>query len=193
MENSKEDKNESLKEKLDNLKYRFAEEKFLTNKGLSNEVGIYYACYPPKEEMLVRSYIEKLATDKNEKFNIINYDLYEVFLEILKDKRVLDKVEQLEEKKGKDNLLKQLQKIATPIAFVEKMNYEPHNLGDIIVITGVGKVFPYMRSHNLLESIQVYFSDIPVVVFYPGKYDGVSPSLFGQFSDGHYYRAFNLL
>lgn len=184
---------DNIKEKLDMIKNRFSEDDFLANRGLSNEVGIYFFCYPPYEEMLIRSFTEKLVDDKNEKFNVINYDLYEVFLEILKDKRIIDKVEQLEEKKGKDNLLKQLQKIATPIAFIEKMNYEPHKLGDIILLTGVGKVFPYMRSHNLLENIQVYFSDIPVVVFYPGAYDGVSPKLFNKFSDGHYYRAFNLL
>lgn len=182
-----------IKEQLDLIKEKFLNDDFLENKGLSNEVGFHFFCYPPKEEMLIRNYIEKLKVDTNEKYTIKNYDLYDVFLEVLEEKRVLDKVAGLEQKKGKENLLFQLQKIATPEAFIEKMDYKSLAKGDVVVITGVGKVFPYMRSHNLLENMQKHFSETPVVVFYPGVYDGTSPKLFDKFNDGHYYRAFNLL
>ena len=94
---------------------------------------------------------------------------------------------------GEILLLQQLQKIATPEAFVEHMKYEPHEFGDVLLITGVGAVFPYMRSHKILDNIQHIFSDIPVVMLYPGEYNGNELTLFGQFLDGNYYRAFNLL
>ena len=182
-----------IKEQLDLIKKRISEPDFLANKGLSNEVGFHFFCYAPEYEMIVRDYITKLKEDKSPVYNIIEHDLYNVFINILEEKRVLKNVPSLEEKKGKEHLLAQIQKIATPQAFIEKMKYEPHELGDILVLSGVGKVFPYMRSHNLLESMQAYFSDIPVIVFYPGEYDGTSPKLFNKFSDGHYYRAFDLL
>lgn len=89
--------------------------------------------------------------------------------------------------------MKQLQKIASPEAFVELMQYESHQHGDILLITGVGKVYPFMRSHNILDNIQHLFSDIPVVMLYPGKFNGQELSLFGELQDGNYYRAFNLL
>ena len=75
----------------------------------------------------------------------------------------------------------------------EKMNYEPHQKGDILLISGIGKVYPFMRSHKILDNIQHIFSDIPVLMLYPGKFDGQDLDLFDRFLDGHYYRAFNLL
>ena len=89
--------------------------------------------------------------------------------------------------------MEQLQKVATPEAFVEKMKYEPHEYGDVLLITGVGKVYPFMRSHNILDNIQYLFSDIPVLMLYPGTFNGQDLGLFGKFLDGHYYRAFNLI
>ena len=99
----------------------------------------------------------------------------------------------MEKKKGSEYLLSQLNQIAMPEAFVEKMKYEPHRYGDILLITGVGKVYPFTRLHNVLNNLQHIFSDIPVVVLYPGKFNGQELSLFGEFEDGNYYRAFNLL
>ena len=89
--------------------------------------------------------------------------------------------------------LKQLQKIATPEALLEYMKYEPHEKGDVLVLTGIGKIYPFMRSHKMLDSMQHLFEDIPIVMFYPGSFNGQDLGLFGRFLDGHYYRAFNLL
>ena len=58
---------------------------------------------------------------------------------------------------------------------------------------GVGKVYPFMRSHKILDNIQHIFADIPVLMLYPGTFNGQDLGLFGKFLDGHYYRAFNLL
>ena len=99
----------------------------------------------------------------------------------------------MEKKRGSQKLLEQLQKIASPEMFVEQMKYEPHEHGDVLLISGVGKVFPFMRAHNILDNIQHIFSDIPIVMLYPGKFDGQQLSLFDEFHDGNYYRAFNML
>ena len=99
----------------------------------------------------------------------------------------------MEDRKGKEYLSEQLQKVATPEAFVEKMKYETHKKGDVLLITGIGKVYPFMRSHKILDNIQHIFPDIPVLMLYPGTFDGQDLGLFGKFLDGHYYRAFNLL
>ena len=119
--------------------------------------------------------------------------MYKILLKILDEKRVLGKVPGMEENKGKDYLLVQLQKNATEKAFLAKMKYEPHQHGDVLFLTGVGKVYPFMRAHKMLESMQQAFSDIPIVMFYPGEYNGQSLILFDKFHDGNYYRAFNLL
>ena len=178
---------------LSKVSARLSEEAFLSNKGLSNEVGIHVFCYDPKDELIVREYFKTLEAKKDVPYKLIECDLYKIFLDICEDKHILKSIPNMEEKKGKDYLLEQLHKIATPQAFVEKMKYEPHEYGDVLLITGVGKVYPFMRSHNILDNIQHIFSDIPVLMLYPGTFDGQDLVLFGEFLDGHYYRAFNLL
>lgn len=183
----------SIIDQLNEIKNRFSDDVFLSNKGLSNEVGIHVFCYEPKHEMIVRSYFADLLKADNQQFRLVECDLYKIFLQICEDKRILKSIPAMEQKKGSEGLLKQLQKAISPEAFVEKMKYEPHNYGDILLITGVGKVYPFMRSHNILDNIQHLFSDIPVVMLYPGTFNGQELSLFDEFNDGNYYRAFNML
>ena len=178
---------------LNEIESKFSDESFLENKGLSNEVGIYIHFYPPKDEMIVRNYFDNLKCQSDAPYNIIECDLYKIFLNICEDKHILKSIPSMEEKKGGKYLLSQLQKIATPEAFVARMDYSPHKKGDILLITGVGKVYPFMRAHNILDNIQHIFSDIPVVMLYPGTYNGQDLRLFDKFFDGNYYRAFNLL
>ena len=182
-----------IKEELDRIKRRISDKNFLANKGLSNEVGIHVFKYEPQYELIVRDYIERLVNTPSDDYRVIERDMYKIMLEILEEKRVLSTVPSLEEKKGKDYLLAQLQKIATQEAFLNKMKYEPHERGDVLFLTGIGKVYPFMRSHKMLDSMQQVFSDIPIVMFYPGEFNGQSLVLFDKFHDGNYYRAFNLL
>jgi hypothetical protein len=182
-----------IKQELDRIKGRISDANFLANKGLANEVGIHVFNYLPQHELIVRAYIEQLVHTPSDEYKVIERDMYNIFLEILEEKRVLAAVPKLEEKKGKDFLLAQLQNVATPEAFLAKMKYEPHEKGDVLFLTGVGKVYPFMRSHKMLDSMQQEFSDIPIVMFYPGEFNGQSLSLFEKFHDGNYYRAFNLL
>lgn len=183
----------TTKQKLDKIIPRLSERDFLENKGLANEVGVHVFCYDPSEEMMVAHFIEKMKSAKGLPFRLIEKDLYRIFLQICQEKRVLAAIPSMEEKKGKEYILKQLQNMATPEAFMEKINDQPHEKGDILLLTGIGKVYPFMRSHKILDNIQHLFSDIPILMLYPGTFDGKSLGLFGKFLDGHYYRAFNLL
>ena len=183
-----------IKQELDRIKGRISDPGFLSNKGLSNEVGIHVFCYDPKDEIVVRDYIRRLKAEANTPYRIIECDLYEIFLSLLEDNRVLRSVQGLEDKRGKDYLLSQLQKIATPEALLARMDYSPHVKGqDVLFMTGIGKIHPFMRSHKMLDSMQHLFEDIPIVMFYPGSFNGQTLILFNEFLDGHYYRAFNLL
>jgi len=112
-----------IKHELDRIKWRISDVNFLSNKGLSNEVGIHVFKYEPQYELIVRDYIERLVNTPSENFRVIERDMYKILLEILEEKRVLATVPTLEEKKGKDYLLAQLQKISTQETFLAKMKY----------------------------------------------------------------------
>lgn len=183
-----------IKTELDKIKERISDPSFLSNKGLSNEVGIHVFQYDPKDEIIVRECISRLKSEANTPYRIIECDLYEIFLSLLEEKRVLQAAGDLEAKRGKEYLLSQLQKIATPEALLAKMDYSPHVKGqDVLFMTGIGKIHPFMRAHMMLDSMQHLFADIPIVLFYPGEFNGQTLCLFNEFFDGNYYRAFNLL
>lgn len=178
-----------LKERLDSFKKMMQERDFLEGKGLSNEVNIRIFCYEPKEEMVVRHFLKQLNKESLD-CNLIHFDLYNVFLDILEDKRILSRVPALEERKGKQYIRKQFEKSYDSKTFALKMQYDEHQLGDVILLSGVGKVFPFMRIHSLLEAMQPLFNDVPIVVLYPGDFDGHYVKLFNKLKPNEYYRAF---
>jgi len=180
----------NIKKELDKIKECISDASFLANKGLSNEVRIYVYKYAPQYELMVRDFIKRVVGTPYGNHMVIELDMYKIFLDILEEKSVLYKVSLMEENKGKDYLLANLQKIATPREFFDKMKYEP---GDVLFLTGVGKVYPFMRSHKILDVMQPVLTNTPIVLFYPGEFDGQSLTLFEKFRDANYYRLFNLL
>ena len=94
----------NINEKLDKLRTLIQDQDFLTGKGLSNEVNIRMFCYDPKEEMTVRHFINQLEKDKTLECNLICHNLYHIFLEICEEKNILEKIPDMESKKGSDYL-----------------------------------------------------------------------------------------
>ena len=182
-----------VNERLDLLRELIQSREFLEGKGLSNEVNIRIFCYDPKDEMAVRHFTEKLMTDHSLSCYLIEYNLYKVFLSICDDKRITERIPSQEEKKGKQFILEQMMRMANNTAFIGKMQYEPHEPGDVILITGVGEAFPFIRVHSLLDAMQPHFSDIPILVMYPGTFDGRYVKLFDKLKPNPYYRAFNIV
>lgn len=188
---------QDLEGDFDRIRARLADADFLANKGLGNEVGFFVFPYDAAREGEVRARTAALVAESDAgrlPCRVIHRDLWDVFLQIAEARRILDRIPDLEARRGTPALLERLQKIATPEAFVQAMDYAPHESGrDVLLITGVGKVYPLVRAHAVLENAQHVFEDVPVVLFYPGRYDGAQLHLFGSISDGNYYRAFNLL
>lgn len=180
-----------IKERLDNLRIHIQKSDFLEGKGLSNEVNIRIFCYDADDEMIVRQFIDQLTTDQSLTCHIKECNLYETFLALCDDIEITDTIPEMEETDGKEFLLEQLHAAIGETEFIEKIQYDPHQLGDILMLTGVGDVFPFMRVHSLLEALQPYFSDIPILVMYPGTFDGNYVRLFDKLIPNPYYRAFN--
>lgn len=183
----------NINERLDKVRTLIQEPDFLHSKGLSNEVNIRFFCYDIKDEMAVRNFVNQIKVNQSLKCNLIECNLFHTFLSICDDKRITKSIALMEERKGKKFLLEQMHSIVTEVTFVEKIKYEPHMPGDVLILTGVGEVFPFMRIHVLLSALQPHFSDIPILVFYPGVFDGYHVKLFNKLQPNDYYRAFNVI
>ena len=182
-----------IKERLDNLRIHIQEPEFLVGKGLSNEVNIRIFCYDAEDEMIVRQFINQITSDQSMLCHLIECNLYETFLALCDDIDITEAISEMEAAGGKEFLLDQLHSAIGEGEFIEKIQYEPHNTGDVLMLTGVGDVFPFMRVHTLLNGLQKIFQDIPVVTMYPGKYDGHYVTLFNELKPNDYYRAFNII
>lgn len=183
----------NIKERLDKMKDLMQEEDFLEGKGLSAEVNIRMFCYKAEDEMTVKHFINQLKTDISLKCRLIECDLYRIFLEACEDIDILDAIPEMEKEDGQVFLLEQLHSTIGEQEFVQKMQYYPHEKGDILFITGVGEAFPFMRVHSLLEALQPFFSDVPILVMYPGEFTGHTLKLFNKLKPNNYYRAFNVI
>lgn len=187
----------SIEQDFDRIRARFSDPDFLQNKGLGNEVGFFVYPYNAASELDVRARMAGLAQESEAGrlgCRVIYRDLWDVFLSICEERRILARIPDLEQRRGTKALLERLQKIATPEAFARGLDYGRREPGrDVLVIGGVGKVYPIVRAHAVLENAQHLFEDIPVVLLYPGTYDGRELHLFGSLADGNYYRAFSLL
>lgn len=197
------------------LRQRLQDPEFLAGHGLGNEVPFFILPYAAALEDEVREQVKALVRDFAPTAQdgapvpqdyptaggtrVIHFDLWDVFLQICQERRILEKIPALEERRGTDGLLRRMEKIATPEAFLKVMSERYEELGgqmpgrDVVLISGVGKVYPLVRAHNILENAQPVFTEVPMVMLYPGVYDGQQLHLFGKISDGNYYRAFSLL
>lgn len=190
----------NIDEKISKIEPKIKEPSFLENKGLSNEVGYYIFDYNPKYELKVRDEVlrlkNKYSSDSNYSFSIIEFDLYEIIIDILKEKGYLEKVFKFEEKKGIKfttkaiiNLLKLNSDKNLIVNYI--INRTPDNC--VVFLTGVGKAYPILRSHNVLNNLHQKLDEVPVVMFFPGKYSGTDLVLFNTVEGSNYYRAFPLI
>jgi hypothetical protein len=180
---------------LDKIIPKIKEDKFVEGRGLGNEISFYVFDYEPEQELIVRDYIQHIKKEfghENSNRKIIEFDLYKMMIEIAKEKGIFERVFQMEEKQGKDALFRAMTNFTKPDIFLQKINEQVHD-HNVVLLTGVGKVYPFVRSHNILNNLQEVLDKTPVILFFPGQYDGSSLRLFGKFKDDNYYRAFRLV
>lgn len=189
----------TLEERLDKAEAIMKKPSFRQNKGLGNEVGYYIFDYPAEQELIVRErieYIRKKNEQSADDYRIVVFDLYEIIIEILKSKGYLEKCFEFEKTKGFDRITKSvgnMLRITAKDSLIVRYIQERTPEKAIVFLTGVGKCYPILRSHTVLNNLHQVIDYVPVVMFYPGKYSGQDLLLFSEIKDDNYYRAFKLV
>ena len=189
----------TLEERLDKAEAMIKKPSFRKIKGLGNEVGYYIFDYPPEQELLVRErveYIRKKNEQSDDEYRIVVFDLYEIIIEILKEKGYLEKCYEFEKKRGFDRITKavgNMLRITAKDSLIVNYIRERTPEKAIVFLVGIGKCYPILRSHTVLNNLHQVIDNVPVVMFYPGKYDVQELILFGEIKDDNYYRAFELV
>ncbi|EDL53530.1 TPA: DUF1788 domain-containing protein [Vibrio parahaemolyticus] len=190
---------QQLQQRLEQVQDRLESDEFLTNKELGGEIGFYIFDYPAEHEIIVREHIDfltkKLASRSEitgKRFASIN--LYEMVVELLKSRKLLDRAYKMQFEKGDDALFKALKGPLEQNRFAEFILKQANVLEcDFIILHGLGSVWPIIRGHGLLNALHAKVGNVPTVMFYPGEYDGATLKPFGRIESNNYYRAFKLV
>lgn len=186
---------DNFEERLNRILPKLTSPDLLRNQGLGNEIGFWIFDYEPERELEVRSFLSGVIEPRLQKAGIrfSHANLFDMAVEYLREREVLDAVFDVQKNQGDAAVLAELRPMfaETDFARVVAEHVRPSE-NDLALISGVGAAWPMVRAHTLLSSLHALMGDTPLVMFYPGKYDGLSLRLFGALSEDNYYRAFQL-
>ena len=189
------------RELIEHLETVIASRRFIEKQGLNNEVPFFICPYRPEDDaemnILRRQLVKRL---EQKSVRILEINIYDLALELLEGRKLLGRILQAEASMPKAKIKETLQGVLDPErhlvpAISEKAKGAEF---DVLLLSGVGEVFPYIRSHNVLNNLQSAVKEQPTVMFFPGSYQhqlatGASLDLFGKLQDDKYYRAYNIL
>lgn len=189
--------NTPLTERLNRILPKLTSDELLSGTGLGNEIGFYIFDYPAEEELQIRAHLEFLM-DRLPKakpgLRVQHINLFDLVINYLKSRNYLDRTIEMQRTQGDEAVFKALSaplhesRLAEVFAKVAQPNEH-----DLVLLSGVGSVWPLLRSHALLNNLHPVMGSTPLVLFYPGKYDQLTLQLFGIIPGTNYYRAFKLV
>ena len=186
-----------LTERLNRILQKLKSDELLSGSGLGNEIGFYVFDYPAEEELRIREHIQFLLDHlPKEKpgLRVKHVNLFDLVIDHLKSRNLLDRAIQMQRTEGDEAVFKALSaplhesRLAQVFADVAQPGQH-----DLVLVSGVGSVWPLLRSHALLNNLHPLMGNTPLVMFYPGKYDQLTLQLFGILASKNYYRAFKLV
>lgn len=201
--------------RFDHLLSVISGQRFLEMRGLNNDLPFYICEFKASEaveiERVRRQLVTRLANMsipclQGRGIQALEINLYDLSIELLKareggsdDSSLWDDLLAIEQEVEKDQLQETLQNVLGIEEYLipaigERLAAAEY---DVLFLSGIGEVFPYIRSHNVLNNLQSTAKEKPTVMFFPGEYrysleQGASLELFGLLHDDKYYRAFNI-
>ena len=190
----------NIQESFDHLLAVISGQRFLQKEGLGNEVPFFICPFDVRVSVDVIKLQKQLVKRLEQSgIRVLEINLYDLAIEMLKDRGIWEQIIEIELSSSKDQLKELLQGVLDPEAnlvpaIASKLD---NNEFEVLLLTGVGEVFPYIRSHHVLNNLQSTAKEKPTVMFFPGAYtysleSGASLDLFERLHDDKYYRAFNI-
>lgn len=187
-----------FEERLNQILPRLVSPDVLSNQGAGGEIGFWIFDYPPEEEMAMRAWLADVIEPGLRKqvpaVRFQTVDLFQLVVDLLDERKLFDKVCEMQANKGDAAVLASLRSVLKEDRLAARMT-EKLDVAqlDLLIVKGVGAVYPLLRTHTLLSALHPHMRNTPLLMLYPGTYNGQSLSLFNTLSDDNYYRAFRLV
>lgn len=186
---------ENLNKKFDHLFKVISKQGFLNKESLGGEIPFFISAYNANQEIQVRESIGLLKNKlSNHGIEVLEINLFELSCELLESNGGLERMYLVERAKGSQKFLRALQSALNihEVLLPKIREIIESSNSQVYFLTGIGLVFPFIRSHNILNNLQSVAKESPTVAFFPGDYNGHTLNLFGLLKDDNYYRAFNI-
>lgn len=186
---------EDIVKKFEHLYQVISNQEFLRMESLGGEIPFFISAFDPKQQIevdrAIRSLKNKLETNG---IPVLELNLYDIALELLNEELGEGEIFELEKTMDKKEFKEALQSILdiNEVLIPKIKGMIDAASAKVYFLTGIGLVFPFIRSHNVLNNLQNVAKKAPTVAFFAGDYNGYSLELFGLMKDDNYYRAFNI-
>lgn len=188
-----------LTARLDEMETAIRKPSFRQSSGRANEVNYWVFDYPPERELEVReriAYLKNKNQRETDSFELVVFDLYDIVIDFLEQRGFLNKCYAFERKAGINRIVKAVSnsmKVNDDDSLIVQYikDHTPENA--VVFLVGIGKCYPILRSHKVLNNLHQAFVCVPVVMFFPGTYNEQELILFNEIKDDNYYRAFRLV
>ncbi len=169
--------------------------------GPGNEIPFYICPFAPEDQVQMadecRILVGELEADG---IPVLEINLYDLMIDLLRETVDWDDLAAFERAEPKEVLLEELQSALNlrEVLIPRIRELTAARPFQVLFLTGVGEVFPVIRSHLILNNLQSVLKDAPTVIFFPGRYahgfaNGSSLQVLCRLEEDHYYRAHNLL
>ena len=186
---------EDISAKFEHLYKIISSKRFLNKESLGGEIPFFIFAYDANQELLIKDAVKRLMKKLDTSgVPVLEINLYDLVCEILEEKGGMDRMFRVERAKSKDKFLRAVQSSLNIHQVLMPRIKEMIDISEakVYFLTGIGLVFPFIRSHNVLNNLQNIAKKAPTLAFFPGEYDGHALNLFGLLKDDNYYRAFNI-
>lgn len=184
--------------RLNQIIPRLTSSGLLANRGLGNEIGFWIFDYPPEHEIKMRISLQEMIMPGLAKYQpqvkVKAINLFDLVIDQLEKRKLLNKVFEMQQTRGNDVVLASLRSVLKEDKLAQRIaaQIDFPNI-DLLILWGIGSVYPMLRTHTLLSALHPIMGDTPLLVLFPGRYDGHSLRLFDKLGEDHYYRAFQLI
>lgn len=186
---------DNIVKQFEHLYNVISDQDFLHKKSLGGEIPFFVAAFDAKQQIEVDKAVKGLKNKlDNNGINVLELNLYDIIFDILNKELGEGEIFELEKSMDKTEFKEALQSIldVNEVLMPKIKSMIDENNAKVYFLTGIGLVFPYIRSHSVLNNLQSVAKDAPTILFFAGDYSGLSLELFGLLKDDNYYRAFNI-
>ena len=164
-------------------------------KNLGGELPLFIQPIPSEYQADAEGQIKRLATRlKRKGIESVCINLYDLCMDLLAEAGILETILSEEQNLERDDIISTLDSVldikTVIIPRIKDAIIEANP--QYAFISGVGSVYPFVRSHGILNNIDELTNECNLILFFPGEYNNLQLKLFGSISDENYYRGHNL-